>query len=363
MFLPLLLSAGLAGCGGGAQSGVGHSPAQAQAAVHVSAPANNSTVAPSVQYVATATTTCQAGIKKMGVYTSPTTLAYWVNGGTLNTSLNLTPGTYATTVQAWDNCGATVAVPVNINVQGSQYPPAPTPPGSSTFSNLQKAAGWASYGLLPTSYRICSSCLPSGPQVTWSATQGVTSPSITGSAMQFNLGGKTQFADALWNNHLIGDFSSQGLFDPAQTLTSSVHNFIYDVYFWVSDLSAAQAVEFDINQFVSGQSYIWGHECRIAGGNQWDIWDNQGMKWHPTGIACNPQANAWNHLVLQVQRTSDGHLLFQSIALNGQSSALNYYESPSSTSWRGVTINYQMDGNQSQQPYTVYLDQLNFTYW
>jgi hypothetical protein len=64
-----------------------------------------------------------------------------------------------------------------------------------------------------------------------------------------------------------------------------------------------------------------------------------------------------------VQRTSDGHLLFQSITLNGQTSTLNYYESPSSTSWQGITVNYQMDGNQSQQPYTVYLDQLNFTYW
>ena len=69
------------------------------------------------------------------------------------------------------------------------------------------------------------------------------------------------------------------------------------------------------------------------------------------------------HLVLQVQRTADGHLLFQSITLNGQTAALNYYESPTSTSWRGITINYQMDGNRWQTPYTVYLDQLNFTYW
>src|SRR5215472_578140 len=372
IYLPLFLTAGLTGCGGGAQSviGPGNSPsaappsAKSQAAVHVSAPANNSTVAPSVQYVATATTTCAAGINKMGVYTNPTTLVYQVNGGNLKTSLNLTPGAYATTVQAWDNCGGAVAVPVNINVQAlPQYPPAPTPPGSNTFSNLQKGPGWTGYGLLPTSYNICSSCQPSGPQVTWSASQSVSSPSITGSAMQFNLGGQTQFADALWNNHLIGDFSSHGLLDPGQTITSSLHNFIYDVYFLVSNLSASQAIEFDINQFVNGQSYIWGHECRIAGGNQWDIWDDQGMKWHPTGIACNPQANAWNHLVLEVQRTSDGHLLFQSITLNGQTSTLNYYESPSSTSWQGITINYQMDGNQGQQPYTVYLDQLNFTYW
>jgi len=365
--LPLFLSAGLASCGGGAQNVMTHSnvppsASKSQNLVHVSAPANNSNVATSVQYVATASTTCAAGVNKMAVYTDPKTLAYSVNGASLNTNLTLNPGSYSTTVRAWDNCGGMGTVPVNIHVQ-VQYPAAATPPGSKTFANLEKASGWTGYGLLPTSYSICSSCQPGGPQVKWSASQGVTSPSITGSAMQFNLGGQTQFADALWNNHLVGDFSSHGLFDSGQSLASSVHNFIYDVYFYVSDLSASQAVEFDINQFVNGKSYIWGHECRIGGGNQWDIWDDQGMKWHPTGIGCWPKANDWNHLVLQVQRTSDGQLLFQTITLNGKTATLNYYESPTSTSWQGITINYQMDGNRWQQPYTVYLDQLNFTYW
>ena len=368
---PLLLSALLAGCGGGAQSVMNqaaegpNASARSQSVVHVSAPANHSSVATSVQYVANASTSCAAGISKMGIYTAPTILAFQVNGAHLNTNLNLNPGTYATTVKAWDNCGGTAAAAVNINVQAPppQFPPASVPPGTNTFSNLQKGSGWTGYGLLPTSYNICSSCQPGGPQVTWSFSQGITSPTITGSAMQFNLGGQTQFADALWNNHLIGDFSSHGMFDSNQTIASSLHNFIYDVYFYISDLSASQAIEFDINQFVNGQSYIWGHECRIAGGNQWDIWDDQGMQWHSTGIGCYPKANAWNHLVLQVQRTSDGHLLFQSISLNGITKNLNYYESPTSTSWQGITINYQMDGNQWQQPYTVYLDQLNFTYW
>jgi hypothetical protein len=317
-----------------------------------------------VQYVAAANTTCNAGISKMGIYTSPTTLAYSVPGGSLNTNLDFKPGAYATTVRAWDKCGGTASVPVNIKVQGPPpYPAAPTPAGSKTFSNLQHDSGWTGYGLLPTSYNICSSCSSSGPQVKWSATQGIATPSITGSAMRFDIGGQTQFADALWNNHLVGDFSSHGMSDSGHQIASSVHNFIYDVYFYVSDLSASQAVEFDINQFVNGKSFIWGHECRIAGGNEWDIWDDPGMKWHATGIGCWPKENAWNHLVLQVQRTSDDHLLFQSITLNGQSSVLNAYESPTSTGWQGITINYQMDGNRWQQPYTVYLDQLNFSYW
>jgi len=238
----------------------------------------------------------------------------------------------------------------------------PAPQGT-TISNLHQQKGWTGYGLLPSSYSICSSCKSSGPKVTWSMQQGVTSPSQSGNSTQFSIGGQTSFADVLWNNHLIGQFSSQGLPDPHQTLVPSLHNFTYDVYFYVDDISKSQAVEFDINQFVNGKSFIWGHECRIAGGNEWDIWDNPGQKWHPTGVGCWPKNNDWNHLVIQAHRTSDDKLIFQSITLNGQTATLNYKEDPTPTNWYGVTINYQQDGDQNQQSYSVWLDKLNFTYW
>jgi len=65
-----------------------------------------------------------------------------------------------------------------------------------------------------------------------------------------------------------------------------------------------------------------------------------------------------------VQRTSDNHLLYQSITLNGVTSTLNwYFAAGSSPGWNGITVNYQMDGNYAQQPYTVWLDRLNFSYW
>ena len=125
----------------------------------------------------------------------------------------------------------------------------------------------------------------------------------------------------------------------------------------------SQALEFDINQFFDNLGFIWGHECRIVGGNEWDIWDNVNQHWVPTGIPCYPNNNSWNHLTIQVQRTSDNRLLFQSITLNGVTSAVNQYYNPGTTpGWYGVTINYQMDGNYAQTPYSVYLDNLTFTY-
>ena len=344
-------------CGSAATTPVAISVAGSQSggSVRVTAPANNSTVSPSVQFVASATTSCRSGVAAMGVYTAPGVLAAKVNGASLNTSVTLSPGVNHTVVEEWDNCGGAATAPIVVTVgSGSQ---------SGQFVNLHQQAGWTGYGLLPPVYDICPFCVPSGPQVTWGMTQGVSSPSQSGNSARMDVGGQTVYADALWNNHLIGDFSSQGLPDYNHSIVPNVHNFTYDVYFYATNLGVSQALEFDINQFFNGQSFIWGHECRIAGGQQWDIWDNPGQRWHPTGIPCNPINNAWNHLVIQVQRTSANHLLFQSITLNGQTATLNYDETPTPTTWYGITVNYQQDGNSRQQPYSIWLDKLTFTYW
>jgi hypothetical protein len=140
-----------------------------------------------------------------------------------------------------------------------------------------------------------------------------------------------------------------------------LHSFTYDVYFWVSKASVSQALEFDINQFTGGKSFIWGHECRVAGGHQWDTYDNINKKWIPTGVSCYPKSGAWNHLIIQVQRTTGNRLLYKSITLNGKTATLNIYRYPTSTSWHGVTINYQLDGNRYGTAYNVYLDKLKFT--
>jgi hypothetical protein len=241
-------------------------------------------------------------------------------------------------------------------------PSTPAAPATNTFSNLHQQSGWTGYALLPSAYLICASCVPSGPHATWLMTQGVGSPSLSGSAAQMDIGGQVPYADILWNNHLIGDFSSQALPDKNRTLNPSLHTFVYDVQFYATNLGASQALEFDINQFVNGLSFIWGHECRIAGGHEWDIWDNQGQKWVATGVPCNPVNNAWNHVVLQVQRTSDNRLLYQSITFNGVTSTLNHFEDPTATNWYGITVNYQQDGNYRQEPYSIWLDKLNFSY-
>jgi hypothetical protein len=317
--------------------------------VHVSAPANNSTVTSPVHFAATATTTCSKGVASMGIYTAPGQKAYVGAGSSLSTDLTLPAGTYDTVVEEWDNCGGASVTPVNILV------------GGNTFSGLQASGGWTGYGELAPNYAICTIC---GSGITWSMKQGITSPSLSNKAAQFSIGGATPYSDALWNNHLIGDGSSQGLPDTDHTLVPTIHNFTYDVYFYGTSLETAQSIEFDVAQFFDGLGFMFGTECRIVQGQQWAVWDNVNAKWYPTGIPCKPVDNAWNHLTIQFQRTSDNQLLYQSFTLNGTTSTVNLKYPPfSAPGWWGIVVNFQLDGNYKQAPYSVYLDNLNLTYY
>ncbi len=223
-----------------------------------------------------------------------------------------------------------------------------------TLSDVQGSDGWKGYGELAPAYAICTTC---SPKVTYSMKQ-------TSGAAQFDIGGTVPYSDVLWNNPIIGQGSTQGLPDTDRTLVPVIKNFTYDADFFSSNLPASQVLEFDINLFLDGKSLLWGHQCRIAGGHEWDIWDNTNKDWIGTGIPCNPTNNAWNHVSLQVQRTADDQLIYQSITLNGVTSVLNRHYNPATapSGWYGITLNFQMDGDYKQTPYTVFLDNLNFTY-
>ena len=233
--------------------------------------------------------------------------------------------------------------------------------GEASFSSLQHSGGWGQYGQQGPDYVDCSPSPCNGISF-WMA-QNVNNPSLSGQASEFDLGGSAPFSDGLWNNHLIGPGSTQGMPDSNGTIVPSLHNFTYDVYFYGDNFGVSQAIEFDINQFFNGEGFIWGHECRIVSGNEWDVWDNQNQKWVHTGVPCYPNWNAWNHLTIKVQRNSNDELVYQSITLNGNTANLGWtFPHGSANNWYGVTINYQMDGNSQQDAYNVYLDNLTFSY-
>jgi len=255
---------------------------------------------------------------------------------------------------------------LQITVNNAQTSNPSSPPANATanqgnsFSSVQRSGGWQASGQRGPNYVDCSPSPCDG--ISFWMGQGISSPSLSGDAAGFSLGGSVPFSDAIFVNHLIGPDSTEGLPDNNQTLVPSLHDFTYDVYFYGS-FNDSQALEFDINQFFNNMGFIWGHECRIDSGNEWDVWDNQNARWTPTGIPCYPNNNSWNHLTIKVQRNSNDELMYQSITLNGQTGTLNWtFPHGSSPGWYGLTINYQMDGDAHQDSYTVYLDNLTFWY-
>jgi hypothetical protein len=327
-----------------------------QAGVFVTSPAHNSTVSSPANYVATATTSsCAKGVASMGVYVN-NKLIVTQSGAKLNAQVNLGGGVQNTVVEEWDNCGGASFVPVNVTVDAS----------GTKFSNLQTSQGWNSWGQGPPNYVDCSPSPCNGFQ--YSHSLNVASPSLSGHATQFNLGGAsgtTPWGDALFSLPLAGQFSTQGRPDTNHTLLPSLHNFTYDGYFFVTNASVTQVLEFDINMYMNGAGMIWGTQCNNLGGKVWDIWDNANAKWVSTGIGCTLINNGWNHVTIQVQRGAGNTLVYQTITLNSTTANINKTYAPFTVpvGWWGLTVNYQMDGNVKQTPYTTYVDNLSLTYW
>ncbi len=216
-----------------------------------------------------------------------------------------------------------------------------TASAGTTYSSVQKSK-WTS----------CSSCAGangSGPIATLSQTLYINSPSLSGSASKFSIGGSKSYANALWWKQLGAN--------------SSVRNFKYDLYFYLTNPSAAQALEFDVNQSLNGKKYIFGTQCNIKGTGTWDVWSTT-YRWKSTGIPCRaPSAYKWHHLTWQFQRTSGGQVKFLSVTLDGKTSYVNRSYAPQSSSAKELNVAFQMDGNKTMTDYSVWVDKVTLTAW
>ena len=121
---PSIVNANLYWGSGYSRSGTGNNkvydftPAPA---VTVSVPTNGSEVTSPVQFTASAASpNCSKGVASMRIYSSPGVIAYTVDGSSLNTQIDLSPGTYNTVVQSWDNCGNVGKTFVTITVNGTR---------------------------------------------------------------------------------------------------------------------------------------------------------------------------------------------------------------------------------------------------
>ena len=271
----------------------------------------------------------------------------------LNYTATLATGTRNIAIKSWDDSGKEYddLFTINVSSSGTSTTTSTTSaPGSATvFSNIQGMSNWQSCA-------ACAGAGGSGPVAPYGMTQHVGSPSMDGNSTQFWIGGSTPYSDVLWWRNLVGGGE--------QSTNTNAHHFVYDLYYYVTDPSAPEAIEYDVDQYVSGRSLIFGSQCDYRGDGQWDVWDNVNSHWISTGISCGTlQGYTWNHVVLEFERTSDNRLHYVSLTLNGSKHYLDWYYNSTSTSWSGVDVNFQLDGNYKQQNYSAWVDKMTLSAW
>jgi hypothetical protein len=265
---------------------------------------------------------------------------YFTFTSSIDTQIFVGPGPHAIEVVAEDNQGYITATILNVNV---------TTQAATTISSIQALPGWQS----------CSATFPAGSgrdgQIcaaglgTADSTliQNQSSPAMDGNSAKFTMGGPTPYSNMLYFNPIAGG--------------NNVSHFTYDLYFYIDNPTASQALEFDINQTYGGKRWVWGSECNFNGSGKWDIWDDING-WQPTVIPCTPfPANTWIHLVWDVERVGD-QVHYINLTVGDQTYNVDTYY-PNQPDWtlEEIDVAFQMDGNFEQAPYNVWLDQVTLT--
>jgi hypothetical protein len=325
--------------GGGSTSGTSN--------INITSPLPGSTVSSPVRFQVSAKSSTSSPISSILIYVDNAKM-YTTYAATADTTLSLASGTRQISIKSWDGSGREYRYDYSITVGSSSTSP-PSATEGTNFYNIEQMSGWGHCD-------ACAGAGGSGPSAPYSMTQNQSSPSLDGNSTRFWLGGSTPYSNALWWKQLVPESQA--------SKNRTLRHFTYDAYFYIQNPGAAQSLEWDVNQFIDGKSYIMGTQCSYRSAGTWDIWDNVGEHWISTGIACPPlQAYQWHHVVVEFERTWDNKLRYVSVSMNGVKHYLNRYYAPRSTSWSGITVNYQMDGNYKQEDYSTWVDKFTLRTW
>jgi hypothetical protein len=304
--------------------------------VTITSPASGAVVSTSIHVTASATAT--STVSPIQIYLDGKKV-YEVGGSKLDTTITTGTGSHRLTVQAYAN-GTSFKNTINVTV-GSADSGGGSTSTAKQFSNIDEMTGWGS----------CDGCAGAGgvgPDLKHTLTQFISSPSRDGKSAKFSIYPTTSYANALWWKPL--------------TPQPDARHLVYDLYYYITNPSASQALEFDVNQAVDNKWYVFGTEC--SGGKTWKIWDYY-KRWVDTGISCSAgmTASKWHHLVWEFERTTDHRTRFVSVTVDGVKNYVNRYYYPKPNSSPKLTTSFQMDGNRAGTAYSTWLDNITLKYW
>ncbi len=315
--------------------------------VTITSPQSSSPVPSTFSVTATASSTnaiagWQVSLDGANVYAGPA-------AQTINTNLTAAPGNHQLVVQAWDTTGVygSQSLPIVIDTPttmgGSNGLPSP-PSNAQTFTNIEQlSSGWGSCN--------SASCAGGSGNGTYWMAQNQASPARDGSSTEF-------FNSGVWENALF--FQKLGA-------NNSVHNFLWDFYFYVDSNSqtATQALEFDAFQFVNGYNYMIGSQCNYGAG-VWDTWEETTGHWIHTSISCPKfSPNTWHHIQwYETTDTTNHQYSYVTLVVDGNSNPVNVTGHATNLSWSdNMGVQWQLDDNAGGEGYHEWVDSVTLTVW
>jgi len=181
-----------------------------------------------------------------------------------------------------------------------------------------------------------------------------------GQARRFNFtwtaGGGTRTSVSLGGSHL----------------DATATNFVYDVWFCVSDTGHVNQLEFDHNQRVSsGDTVILATQCNLTRG-LWQYGTNVlgAAHWNDSSATCSRASvtsGVWHHVIITEHHNSDGTLTtHDTVSFDGHLQNFGSASGPSNFSLgdspNGIQFsNFQLNGDSTSNSTIAYLDSMTIT--
>jgi hypothetical protein len=263
----------------------------------------------------------------------------------LDITIPVPPGNHQVTVKAVGDDGTEISASRSVDIAAPEVMTAAAAASSITtdstsrtltYTKIQEKSGW--YISPDQGDPVCSS----KPSL-------VNKPSLDGISGEFYLGPRGQYNNCLWPI-LLGK-------------STTVTHFQLDAYYRLSNPDYPQGVEFSSNKHVGTKWYKFSVQCSYNKG-VFSVWDTAGSKWVATSIPCKrPAMGKWDHLTVNTE-ISNGKAVFQSIVFNGVTHTINksFGPTPKPSSYN-FGIHFQMDGNETGNPYYTWVDELTYKAW
>jgi hypothetical protein len=214
------------------------------------------------------------------------------------------------------------------------------------LDNIQQLSGWLTCG-------NCGNTGAAGATATYSMTQGITSPSESGSSAEFSISGPYAYSNAYWY------YRHQA---PNAAMSSLVYQF--DLYLPSASGNAPQAIEFECQQQLNGYVYNFAWQADYAS-NSWRVFNYTAKKWEDSGIPLQRFApDTWHHIIAEYHNDGSAHVTYHdALTVDGARHPVNitHQATPTSSAGAGFTNAFQLDLNGTPVSYSVYVDKMRVT--